>query len=103
MLDNGSDAAKSTTVQPQQAEILISKLGQVIPDDTASTSIKDLSGVILDIGLKPSQNDQLTPPLKDYMHFIWRHVIKMYLNSWRTLFEISQLTSVQVPNFFSYV
>ena len=69
-LDTGYDASKFTTVQPRRAEILISKLGQARPDDTASTSIKDLSGVILDIGLKPSQNDQLTPPLKDYMHFI---------------------------------
>ena len=40
-LDTGSDNNNFTTVQPQRAENLISKLGQVIPDDTASTSIKD--------------------------------------------------------------
>ena len=61
-LDTGSDNNNFTTVQPQRAENLISKLGQVIPDDTASTSIKDLSGFIQDINLEPSQNDQPTPP-----------------------------------------
>ena len=40
-LDTGSDNNNFTTVQPQRAENLISKLGQVIPDDTASTTIKD--------------------------------------------------------------
>ena len=67
-LDTGSDNNNFTTVQPQRAENLISKLGQVIPDDTASTTIKDLSGVIHGISLEPSQNDQ--PTLKDSMNFV---------------------------------
>ena len=69
-LDAGSDNNNFTTVQPQRAENLISKLGQVIPDDTASTTIKDLSDVIQGISLEPSQNDQPTPPLKDSTHFV---------------------------------
>ena len=55
----------------EQSKIIISKLGQVIPDDTASTTIKDLSDVIQGISLEPSQNDQPTPPLKDSTHFVW--------------------------------
>ena len=61
-LDTGYDETKFTTVQPRRPEILISKLGQARPDNTASTSIKDLSGVIQYINLEPSQNDQPTPP-----------------------------------------
>ena len=52
----------------------------MIPDDAASTTIKDLSGVIDGISLEPSQNGEPTPPSKRFYAFRIIHVyIKYFL------------------------